>query len=636
MRKEVENMKMINALSLLSYEGRLIINPNDIKADMILAWLFIMKNEKTMPICSYHKLKKSGLWCNVKYVLDRKETDILIASDEKYNSFNIRKYIIDIDSEIRLQQEAIIRLSDKIDENMNNAYNAVDNYSDDYFKSISYLPNMYYRGNNLTNADYKSDYVNIVGSLRYTVQKEDFFDKGLTVHFFGDSRFYGLYVEDKYTIPSIVHNETGLKCINYGVHGTSIFDIKGQIENSGAKAGDIVVINNGFIKSEKNYPLEIVNRAVIDEIVALNELCITKGLMFILCVLPDCGDKKILTEQENRYCLYQELQKVETSNSKYESLDADWTYVIPMLQVQGVCCCDIIPVVENYADTEIFVDYIHFSPNGNRLIAKEITKYIDATVVMKNQGAQIVLNELKDEYKRIINERRGDLTSNFFDNEKFEKFLMSLKGISSGKTSEAVVIVMNANPFTLGHLYILEESSKRFPYVYVLAVQETYTAIPFEDRIELIKKGTKHLNNISIIPSSEFVVSTVTLPEYFNKDKEQMVTVDASRDIRLFVDYVMPALNVSTRVAGEEPYCRVTREYNRQIRDTFEKKGKQFIQIERKKVQDDYISASKVRRALIDGDFDLIKTFVPATTYNYLLKNRDFLVSRIREMEVTK
>ena len=627
---------MINALSLLSYEGRLIINPNDIKADMILAWLFIMKYEKTMPICSYHKLKKSGLWCNVKYVLDRKETDILIASDEKYNSFNIRKYIIDIDSEIRLQQEAIIRLSDKIDENMNNAYNAVDNYSDDYFKSISYLPNMYYRGNNLTNADYKSDYVNIVGSLRYTVQKEDFFDKGLTVHFFGDSRFYGLYVEDKYTIPSIVHNETGLKCINYGVHGTSIFDIKGQIENSGAKAGDIVVINNGFIKSEKNYPLEIVNRAVIDEIVALNELCITKGLMFILCVLPDCGDKKILTEQENRYCLYQELQKVETSNSKYESLDADWTYVIPMLQVQGVCCCDIIPVVENYADTEIFVDYIHFSPNGNRLIAKEITKYIDATVVMKNQGAQIVLNELKDEYKRIINERRGDLTSNFFDNEKFEKFLMSLKGISSGKTSEAVVIVMNANPFTLGHLYILEESSKRFPYVYVLAVQETYTAIPFEDRIELIKKGTKHLNNISIIPSSEFVVSTVTLPEYFNKDKEQMVTVNASRDIRLFVDYVMPALNVSTRVAGEEPYCRVTREYNRQIRDTFEKKGKQFIQIERKKVQDDYISASKVRRALIDGDFDLIKTFVPATTYNYLLKNRDFLVSRIRAVSETQ
>ena len=636
MRKEVEIMKMINALSFLSYEGRLILNPNDRKADMILAWLLIMKNEKTLPICSYHKLKKSGLWCNVKYVLDRKETDILIASDEKYNSFNIRKYIIDIDSEIRLQQETIIRLSDKIDENMNNAYNAVDDYSDDYFKSISYLPNMYYRGNNLTNADYKSDYVNIVGSLRYTVQNEDFLDKALTVHFFGDSRFYGLYVEDKYTIPSIVHNETGLKCINYGVHGTSIFDIKGQIENSGTKAGDIVVINNGFIKAEKNYPLEIVNRAVIDEIVALNELCITKGLKFILCVLPDCGDKKILTEQEKRYCLYQELQKVETSNSKYESLDADWTYVIPMLQVQGVCCCNIIPIVENYADTEIFVDYIHFSPNGNRLIAKEIAKYIDAIVVMKNQGSQIVLNELKDEYKRIINERRGDLTSNYFDNEKFEKFLMSLKGISSGKTSEAVVIVMNANPFTLGHLYILEESSKRFPHVYVLVVQETYTAIPFEDRIELIKKGTKHLNNISIIPSSEFVVSTVTLPEYFNKDKEQMVTVDASRDIRLFVDYVMPALNVSTRVAGEEPYCRVTREYNRQIRDTFEKKGKQFIQIERKKVQGDYISASKVRRALIDGDFDLIKTFVPATTYDYLLINRDFLVSRIREMEVTK
>jgi [citrate (pro-3S)-lyase] ligase len=98
----------------------------------------------------------------------------------------------------------------------------------------------------------------------------------------------------------------------------------------------------------------------------------------------------------------------------------------------------------------------------------------------------------------------------------------------------------------------------------------------------------------------------------------------------------MPALNVSTRVAGEEPYCRVTREYNRQIKDTFEKRGKRFIQIERKKMYDYYISASRVRRALMDGDFDLIKTMVPITTYNYLFENRKLLVTRIREMEVTK
>lgn len=629
-------MKIINALSLLEYEGRIIINPNDKQAEMILAWLFMMGIEKKMLICSYHKVKKSGLWCNIKYVLDRKETDLLVVSDEKYNSFNISHYIIDIYSEIKSQQEIVNRLSDEIDKNMINAYNAVDNYSDEYLELISYLPNMYYQGSNLTNADYKSDYVNIVGALRYTVEKEDLGEAELTVHFFGDSRFYGLYVEDKYTIPSIVHNETGLRCINYGVHGTSLYDIRGQIENSGAKAGDIVIINNGFIKSEKHYPLEIVNRAVIEEIVALNELCIEKGLLFILCVLPDCGDKKILTEQEKRFCIYQELQKVGSPNSKYESLDADWTYVIPILQVHGVCCCNIISGVEKYTDTEIFVDYIHFSPNGNKLIAKELSKYIDATAFMKNQETKIVLNELKDEYTRIINERRGDLTSKFFDNEKFEKFLMELNRISSGKTSEAVVIVMNANPFTLGHLYILEESSKRFPYVYVLAVQETYTAIPFKDRIELIIEGTKHLNNISIIPSSEFVVSTVTLPEYFNKDKEQMVTVDASRDISLFVDYVMPALNVSTRVAGEEPYCKVTREYNRQIKEAFKKKGKHFIQIERKKVHDVYISASKVRSALVDGDFDTIRSLVPVTTYDYLLKNRELLVSRIMEMDVKK
>jgi len=627
-------MEILNAMSLMSYDGRLVLNHNDKRANMILAWFIMMKEKENIDIYSYHKIIASGLWCNIQYTSYKLESDLMVISDEDYITDGVNYFVIDIESEIKQEKDKVEALVRAIDENMKNAYGEVQGFGDEYLESVSYLPNMYYRGCNLTNADYESINVNIVGSLRYTTEQGRISENKMTIHFFGDSRFYGLYVEDRHTIPSMVHDETGYRCINYGVHGTSIFDIRGQIENSSAKPGDIVVINNGFVKSEKIYSSKTINRVVIDEILNLHKLCSDKKLTFILCILPDCGDKRILTEQEKRYCLYQELQKVEESNSKYESLDANWENIIPYLMVRGICCCNLISKVEYYFDNEIFVDYIHFSPMGNRIIAKEISRYIEAISDNCGRENHIELDELKGEYNKIVNERRGDFHSKFFDNEKFDKFLHGLREISAKESADSAVIVMNANPFTLGHLYILEEASKQFPHVYVLAVQESQTAIPFEDRIELIKKGTKNLKNISIIPSSEFVVSTVTLPEYFNKEKDQLVTVDASRDIQLFVDYVMPALNVSVRIAGEEPYCRVTREYNRQISEVFERKGKRFVQIKRKQVNDSYISASKVRRALVDGDFELIKSIVPVTTYEYLCDNVDMLVARIREMEV--
>lgn len=61
---------------------------------------------------------------------------------------------------------------------------------------------------------------------------------------------YGLYVSDQHTIPSLVSRKLKRRCINYGTHGTYIFDIKLQIESATIKKGDIVVINNGFIKAK--------------------------------------------------------------------------------------------------------------------------------------------------------------------------------------------------------------------------------------------------------------------------------------------------------------------------------------------------------------------------------------------------
>ncbi len=615
---------------IVSHKGRIVINPNDEKVAMILAWIYFKK--KNLTVYSYEKIKQTGLFSKTILVLDKKDDDMLIISDASYSLYGIKCLIVDINKRILDEEEAIIGLIAAINKNLKNAYCDVLHYSDLYEKETGFLPDMYYRDDVLTNADYTSKYVNIIGSSRYTCNCEEQEDEKV-VHFFGDSRIYGLYVEDKHTIPSVVSYETKLRCINHGVHGSSILDIRGQIENSEVKKGDIIVINNGFIKSEKTYSIDYINVAVIEEILELWKYCASKNITFIVCVMPDCGDKQILTDQEWRYCLYQELQKVEVANSKYQSLDADWEYVIPMLQNCGVICCNTIPLLKNYDESEIFVDYIHFSPQGNRIIGKEISRFVKNLLTVDSLDKK-TLTALKSEYRSIVNERKGDKASKFFDNEKFNNFLSILREASHGKKDGGAVMVMNANPFTFGHLYIIEESLRMFEHLYVLVVQDDHTVVPFEDRIRLITEGTKHLKGLTIIPSSEYVVSTVTLPEYFNKEKAELVSVDASRDIELFTNYVMPALNVKTRVAGEEPYCLVTREYNRQLKTCFKNAGLHFVQIERRKNGEEYISASKVRRALVNNDYITIKKYVPETTYTYLKNNRDWIVKRICEMEV--
>ena len=49
------------------------------------------------------------------------------------------------------------------------------------------------------------------------------------------------------------------------------------------------------------------------------------------------------------------------------------------------------------------------------------------------------------------------------------------------------VVVMNANPFTLGHRYLLEQASKQVDTLYVIPVKEDVSLFPYAERLEMIK-----------------------------------------------------------------------------------------------------------------------------------------------------
>jgi len=183
-------------------------------------------------------------------------------------------------------------------------------------------------------------------------------------------------------------------------------------------------------------------------------------------------------------------------------------------------------------------------------------------------------------------------------------------------------IVMNCNPFTNGHLYLIEQAASQVDNLYIFVVSEDKSKFLFEDRIRLVKEGVKdRFNNVTVLPSGKLILSAGTFPEYFIKENVSGdVSIDTTFDLELFAKYIAPVLNIVVRFAGEEPFDVVTRQYNRDMRRVLPRYGIEFVEIPRKKEGNEVISASRVRALLEEGAFDKIKEVVPEVTYCYLLE----------------
>jgi [citrate (pro-3S)-lyase] ligase len=180
-------------------------------------------------------------------------------------------------------------------------------------------------------------------------------------------------------------------------------------------------------------------------------------------------------------------------------------------------------------------------------------------------------------------------------------------------------IVMNCNPFTLGHRHLIEYASGKTERLFIFVVEEDKSFFPFADRLELVKKGTADLDNVTVLPSGKFIISSLTFTDYFAKSEIQDRAVDPSMDIELFARQIAPTLGINIRFAGEEPLDNVTRQYNEEMARILPDYGVDFEVIPRKEQGGGVISASLVRKYLEEKDFDSIAELVPETTLEYLL-----------------
>lgn len=259
---------------------------------------------------------------------------------------------------------------------------------------------------------------------------------------------------------------------------------------------------------------------------------------------------------------------------------------------------------------------IHCNCTANRVIAKYIYKILKPEIEKYDETKPRKYVRMDD-----INDP-AEKAEYLKQNPDFKKYLDSLTKIKKKQDIKGNVgsIVMNCNPFTLGHRYLIETAAKQVDKLIIFVVEEDKSVYPFKDRMELVKKGTADLKNVIVLPSGNFIISLTTFPEYFVKGQKQKDKIDPSKDVSLFAKYIAPTMGIKIRFAGEEPYDTVTKQYNNTMRDFFPTYGLKFVEIKRKATdgKDDFISASKVRKLLEENKWEELKTYVPKTTYNYL------------------
>lgn len=196
----------------------------------------------------------------------------------------------------------------------------------------------------------------------------------------------------------------------------------------------------------------------------------------------------------------------------------------------------------------------------------------------------------------------------------YVNYLKSLK--RDGKNG---LIVMNANPFTLGHQYLVEQAAKQVDNLYVIVVGEDKSQFTSEERREMVTAGCSHLDNVTVCRGSSYIISAATFPSYFIKQASDAANAQIELDLDITARHIAPALGATVRFVGNEPADELTRNYNTAMKSILPKHGIEVIELSRVEKDSKPLSASVVRNMLAAGDLCRVNDMVPSTTLPYLV-----------------
>ena len=177
------------------------------------------------------------------------------------------------------------------------------------------------------------------------------------------------------------------------------------------------------------------------------------------------------------------------------------------------------------------------------------------------------------------------------------------------------VVVMNCNPFTLGHRYLIEQAAKQVKRLYVMVVREDCSLFAYTERKAMVEQGVADIKNVTVIDGSDYAISRATFPTYFLKRLDDAADTQMLLDLDLFRRHIAPALGATVRFVGTEPTDQLTRRYNQLMHEAL----KDVREIDRLEKDGYAVSASRVRKAMEQGDMNTIRQLVPPTTLPYII-----------------
>lgn len=269
---------------------------------------------------------------------------------------------------------------------------------------------------------------------------------------------------------------------------------------------------------------------------------------------------------------------------------------------QGIPTLNLTDELEkNHVPAEWLADNVrHCNHKVNQIHAKAICEKLYPVLRQPVKGRYSIGKE-------------SDIIRTLYINRYFSCF-------DSSKYKSIGSIVMNCNPFTLGHRYLIEYAANQVDFLIIFVVEEDASLFTFEERFAMVCEGAADLKNVKVVPSGEFILSKRSFPEYFVKETDSDIQKNTENDITLFAEKIAPALGITCRFVGEEPEDAVTNAYNQAMKKILPAYGIELVEIPRKQRGKTVISASRVRGCLEENNLEMLDSLVPESTKRLLFR----------------
>ena len=314
--------------------------------------------------------------------------------------------------------------------------------------------------------------------------------------------------------------------------------------------------------------------------------------------------------------LQEELIKIEKFLEKFSlKLDNNLTKTIYIenenLDIIGTISC------QDYIIKDLAVDPNYQSENLASVLVNEILNYFRLNNIYNYQVFTKPIYEqvfVSLGFKEIVKTDKVIMLeggiSNINDKIKEIKNIINNRFGEINETSDIACIVMNGNPITNGHVYLIEEASKNHKMVVLFVVEEDKSEFTFKERFSMAYISTMRLGNVCVIPSSKYIVSSSTFPSYFLKNETEVSEQYSLIDALIFKEYFIKNLFIKKRYVGSETINKMVN-YNNILKQVLEDK---LEIINRLQENEEVISASKVRSLLKEGKIEEALKYTPQET----------------------